>query len=86
MIIKRYKSGEGFVTYDVTDEIRDSKLGFNSKKDQNPNYNRYEDEEYIRLRLGISPDDEKFDMAAGAALVRRKDLRNGVIPQGYFEK
>jgi len=69
-------SWSGIETKDVTDQVRDNiekELGCDV---DDPEYDKYKDEKYVRARMRISPDDDKFDLAYSGALLRRKDKRN----------
>jgi len=70
----------GITTEDVTENVQkniEKNLGANV---EDPNYDKYKDEAYVRNRMNISPDDEKFDLEYCGALLRRKDRRNEFSP------
>lgn len=84
----KYKSikvgWSGITSEDVTEKVQtniEKSLGCDV---DDPNYDKYQDNGYVRARLGISPDDEKFDLAYSGALLRRKDKR--AFAPGPFSK
>lgn len=69
-------SWSGITTEDVTEKVQsniDKSIGSEALDD--PNYDKYRDEKYVRARMGLTSDDEKIDIDYCGALLRRKDKR-----------
>jgi len=67
----------GITTEDVTENVQsniDKSIGSENLDD--PNYDKYRDDKYVRARLGLKPDDEEIDIDYCGALLRRKDKRS----------
>ena len=75
-------TSSGVESKDVTKEIRKTKI--NAFRDKSSAVaSPYEDEAYVRRRLGVSDDNDKFDVKYGAAILRRRDFRNGIRVEDY---
>jgi len=64
----------------ITQEVRQGVLredGILDKMTENKDYDPYKDEQWVRKRLKIAPDDESFNLEVSGALLRRRDRRHG---------